>query len=193
MMKNKQMETKFKPGLDVTNYLLPRSLAGLIFGSIFLATAAMAQSTTIEGVVRGPDGKPMKSTDVRLESKAKGTVAQTIKTDNSGRYRFSNVGVGKYRVTVLSGSQVQGFMDNVNTSTSKAAKVDFDIKGGAAGQPKKAKHLVWVPSETGTHLGGHWVEEDDTGVNPERVEKKSGAALQNMQRTSGASNQPGGG
>jgi len=63
-----------------------------------------------------------------------------------------------------------------------------------AGQPKKAKHLVWVPNETGTHLGGHWVEVDDSGAGAERVEKKSGAALQNMQRnSSGTTNQPGGG
>jgi hypothetical protein len=181
-MKNKQTETKFKPAL----YL------ALVLGSIFLATAAAAQTTAIEGVVRGPGGKPMKNADVRLESKAKAVAAQTTKTDTSGRYRFANVGVGKYRVTILSGSQVQGFIDNVNTSNSKAAKVDFDIKGAVAGQAKKTKHLVWVPNETGTHLGGHWVEEDNASGS-ERVEKKSGAALQNMQRASGtAATQPGG-
>jgi Carboxypeptidase regulatory-like domain len=180
-MKNKHPETKFKAALHLA----------LIFGSIFLAAAATAQTTAIEGVVRGPDAKPMKNADVRLESKAKSVAAQTTKTDTSGRYRFSNVGMGKYRVTVLSGSQVQGFIDSVNTSASKAAKVDFDIKGGAAGQPKKAKHLVWVPNETGTHLGGHWVAEDNA-AGTERVEKKSGAALQNMQRASGTA-QPGGG
>ena len=194
-MVTKQTETKFKPAFHIANHhLLNKSFAGLILGSIFLAAVATAQTTAIEGVVRGADGKPLKSADIRLESRAKGVVAQTMKTDTSGRYRFSNLGVGKYRVTVLSGSQVQGFIDNVNTSTSKAAKVDFDIKGGVAGQPKKAKHLVWVPNETGTHLGGHWVEVDDSGAGAERVEKKSGAALQNMQRnSSGTTNQPGGG
>lgn len=192
-MKNKQPETKFKPALYLANHLLNKSFAGLILGSIFLAAAATAQTTSVEGVVRGPDGKPMKNADVRLESKAKDAAAQIAKTDTSGHYRFSKLGVGKYRVTVLSGSKVQGFIDNVTTSTNKAAKVDFDIKGGAAGGPKKATHLVWVPNETGTHLGGHWVEENDSGTGAERVEKKSGAALQNMQRNSGASNQPGGG
>jgi uncharacterized surface anchored protein len=171
-----------------------KSFAALIFASIFLAAAASGQTAKIAGVVRGPDGKPMKNADVRLESKAKGVAAQTVKTNTSGRYEFSALGVGKYRVTVLSGSQVQGYMDNINTSTTKAAKVDFDIRGGAAGQPKKTKHLVWVPSETGTNLGGRWVEEDNSTGN-ERVDKQSGESLRRIQNNAGSvnSNSPGGG
>ena len=169
-----------------------KSFPVVILGSIFAAAAAMAQTSSIEGVVRGPDGKPMKGADVRLESKSKGVAAQMAKTDTSGRYQFANLGVAKYRVTVLWGSKVQGFIDNVNTTTSKAARVDFDLKGGAAGQPKKAKHLVWVPSETGSNLGGRWVEEDDS-AGSERVEKKSGEALQRMQSNSTAVNQATGG
>jgi len=53
-MKSKQTETKFKPALHVANHLLNKSLAGLILGSIFLAAVATAQTTAIEGVVRGP-------------------------------------------------------------------------------------------------------------------------------------------
>jgi len=199
-MKNKKTEAKVKPALHVVNQLLKKSFAGLILGSIFLAAAATAQTTAIEGVVRGPDGKGVKSADVRLESKTKGAVAQMTKTDTSGRYRFSNLGVGKYRVMVLSGSQVRAFIDNVNTGTSKPAKVDFDIRGGVASQPKKAKHFVWVPNGTGTHLGGRWVEVDDSGAEEakknaatERVEKKSAAALQDMQRQSSGMPLPPGG
>src|SRR5438045_8775272 len=112
----------------------------------------------------------MKKEDVRLESKAKSVAAQTVKTNTSGHYEFTAVGVGKYRVTVLSGSQVQGYMDNVNTSTTKAAKVDFNIKGGVAGQPQQTKHLVWVPSETGTKMGGRGGEEDNS-TGTARVDK----------------------
>ena len=28
---------------------------------------------------------------------------------------------------------------------------------------KKGKHMVWVPSGTGSHIGGSWVEVDDGG------------------------------
>jgi hypothetical protein len=158
-----------------------KSFACLVLGSIFFAAAATAQTSTIEGVLRGPDGKPMKNTDVRLESKAKGVTAKTVKTDTSGRYKFSSLGIGKYRVTVLSGSQVQGYIDNVNTSRTKAAKVDFDMKGGRAGQPKKAKHYVWVPEETGSHMGGRWVAEGDSSVETQRV---GGASLRDLQNRS---------
>lgn len=189
-MINIHRETNRKLGLRAANYRPVMSFAGLILGLILLAATAGAQ-TRIEGVVRGPNGKPMKNADVRLESKARGGANQVVKTDASGRYQFASLAVGKYRVSVLSGSQIQGFIDNINTTASKPAKVDFDIKGGVAGQPKKAKHLVWVPSETGSNLGGRWVEEDDS-AGSERVEKKSGAALQNMQRNAGTA-PPGGG
>jgi hypothetical protein len=192
-MENKETETKVKPALHVANQLLKKSFAGLILGSIFLAVAATAQTTAIEGAVRGPDGKALKGADVRLESKTKGALAQTTKTDTSGRYQFSKLSVGKYRITVLSGSQVQGFIDNVNTSTSKARKVDFDIKGRVAGQPKKAKHLVWVPNGTGTHIGGRWVEVDDGGnAEPDalNVKKVSGQELERAAHTADAPGHP---
>ena len=71
-----------------------KSFVALIFASIFLTAAASGQTAKIAGVVRGSDGKPMKNADVRLESKAKGVAAQTVKTNTSGRYEFSALGVG---------------------------------------------------------------------------------------------------
>jgi hypothetical protein len=180
-------------GSSRNGHLLHKYFGGLVLGSFVLATAAFAQTSTIEGMVRGPDGKPMKSADVRLEPKVKGVAAQTVKSDASGRYRFTNLNVAKYRVTVLSGSQTLGFIDNVNTTSSKTARVDFDIKGGAAGQPKKAKHLVWVPAETGSNLGGRWVEENDSSAGTQRVEKKNGTAMRNIQNNATSANNGAGG
>jgi hypothetical protein len=88
-MENKETETKIKLALYVANQSLKKSFAGLILGSIFLAITATAQTTAIEGVVRGPNGKALKGADVRLESKAKGALAQTTKIDTSvGRYKL---------------------------------------------------------------------------------------------------------
>jgi hypothetical protein len=28
---------------------------------------------------------------------------------------------------------------------------------------RSGKHMVWVPSSTGSHIGGRWVEVDETG------------------------------
>ena len=31
--------------------------------------------------------------------------------------------------------------------------------------------MVWMPSNTGTHLGGRWIEVDDTGTGRHRADK----------------------
>src|SRR5205823_216731 len=125
-------------------------------------------------------------TDVRLEAKTSKIAPVVVKTDSSGKYRFPNVPQGVYKVTVLSGSAIQGFVDNVRTGAGMR-RVDFDIKPAMAGKAKTAKHLVWVPEATGSHLGGHWVEVDDSGAaaGSERVEKKSGQALRSLQSHDG--------
>ena len=103
------------------------------------------------------------------------------KTDSAGRYRFADLAPGTYKVTILSGATVRGFMDGVRVSGSK--RLDFDIRPVTAGQPaKKAKHYVYVSDQTGTHIGGHWVEVNDSApANDQRVDKMSPQALQRLQ------------
>lgn len=174
-MQNQLTETKNSQ----RRHLLQKPLAGLILGSVFMAISCFAQGPTIEGTVRGANGKPLKGMDVRLEAKGSKSNPATTKTDAAGNYHFANVERGVYRVTVLSGNAVQGFIDNVQGGSAASRRVDFDIKPNAADQKasggKKAKHLVWVPESTGSHIGGHWVEVDDSGAaaGSERVEQKS--------------------
>lgn len=177
--------------------MLKIRLAGLCLGSLFLASLAFAQIPTIEGTVRGANGKPLKGLDVRLEAKGSKAAPATVKTDSAGNFRFANVARGTYKVTVLAGNAVQGFIDNVQGGSANAKRVDFDLKpnAAAAGGPptKKAKHLVWVPESTGSHIGGHWVEVDDSGnqSGSERVEQKSAtSATRSINYSSGI--KPGG-
>ena len=49
---------------------------------------------------------------------------------------------------------------------------------------KSGKHMVWVPSSTGSHLGGSWVDEGETGstnTGASNVQTASGAQLQGQQ------------
>ena len=156
----------------------------LFAGSLLIVTLASA-SPGVEGIVSDGNGKPLKGAAIRLEAKSPNPQTTLVKTDGAGKYRFDNVTAGVYRVTVLSGSNVQAFIDNLHTNGVKNARVDFDIKPAVGREPGKAKHLVWVPSQTGTHIGGYWVDVNDSSrVGIERVEKKSGAALETTQRNS---------
>jgi hypothetical protein len=65
----------------------------------------------------------------------------------------------------------------------------------AAAKTKK-KHKVWVPSSTGSHIGGRWIEVDegdtaDSGAL--NVKRGSAEALQQEQLRLGPKNVPGGG
>jgi Carboxypeptidase regulatory-like domain len=116
--------------------------------------AAFGQS--IEGVVRGADGKALKDAEVRVEGKDK-KVATTM-TDARGHYSYAQLSPGAYKVSVVLEGAVKSSL-NVKTTTTNS-RIDFDLKPAAA---KKVKHYVWVDAKTGTHMGSGWVEVDDAG------------------------------
>ena len=117
--------------------------------------AAFGQS--IEGTVRGSDGKALKDAEVRVEQKGNKSVV-TTKTDARGHYSYSRLSPGVYTVSVVLDGAVKSSL-NVKTTTTNS-KIDFDLKPAAA---TKVKHYVWVPARTGTHMGSGWVEVDDGG------------------------------
>ena len=116
--------------------------------------AAFGQS--IEGTVRGSDGKALKDAEVRVEGKDKKVA--TTKTDARGHYSYARLSPGVYKVSVVLGGTVQASV-NVKTAPNNS-KIDFDLKATTG---KKVKHYVWVPARTGSHMGSGWVEVDDAG------------------------------
>jgi hypothetical protein len=117
--------------------------------------AAFGQS--IEGVVRGPDGKALKDAEVRVEQKGNKSVV-TTKTDARGHYSYSRLSPGMYTVSVVLDGAVKSSV-NVKTTTANS-RIDFDLKPAVA---KKVKHYVWVDAKTGSHMGAGWVEVNDAG------------------------------
>jgi carboxypeptidase family protein len=153
-----------------------------VIGAVLLGSVSMlgnvTQAATIEGTVRGSDGKPAAAADVRAEVSRTKQVVGTSKTDKNGRYKFNRLVEGTpYRITA-SVNKVSTAMDNVKTREEAAIRVDLDIKAAASGK-KSAKHWVYMKQETGTHLGGRWIEVDENG--------QSGAAAGNMDTMSGRS------
>jgi len=158
----------------------PRVLAAAVVAvaAVFSGTA-FGQS--IEGVVRGSDGKPVKDAEVRVEGKGKRIVA-TTKTDARGHYSSNQLSPGVYKISVVMDGAVKSSVD-VKTATS-TSRIDFDLKPAAA---KKVKHYVWVDPKTGSHMGGGWVEVDDSGNAPagaSNTQTASGELAREMQRRS---------
>jgi hypothetical protein len=162
----------------------------MFYRTIFLTAASVAVAgvfsgvafgQSIEGVVRGPDGKPLKDAAVRVEQKGNKSVV-TTKTDARGHYSYSRLSPGVYTVSVVLDGAVKSSL-NVKTTTTNS-KIDFDLKPAAA---KKVKHYVWVDAKTGTHMGSGWVEVNDAGGNEpgaSNVQTTSGELAREMQRRS---------
>src|SRR5437762_7073460 len=130
--------------------------AVFVAGMVVFSGAAFGQS--IEGVVRGPDGKALKDAEVRVEQKGNKRVV-TTKTDAGGHYSYARLSPGVYKVSVvLGGAEKSSY--NVKTTTTNS-RIDFDLKPAAA---KKVKHYVWADPPTGSHIGGGWVEVNDAGI-----------------------------
>jgi hypothetical protein len=160
-------------------FYLTRVLAAAAVAVGVFSGAAFAQS--IEGVVRGPDGKALKDAEVRVEQKGNKSLV-TTKTDSGGHYSYSRLSPGVYTVSVLLDGAVKSSV-NVKTTTTNS-RIDFDLKPSVA---KKVKHYVWVDAKTGTHTGSGWVEVDDAGRNApgaSNVETASGELAREMQRRS---------
>jgi TolB-like protein/tRNA A-37 threonylcarbamoyl transferase component Bud32 len=120
---------------------------------------------SIQGFVKAAKGEPIKGADVRIESRDGKQVFTTVKTDAKGRYISQGLQPGVYRVTLLVNGAVKTSIMNTQTKANQPTQLNFDLKPAsqAGNIAKGGKHMVWVPARTGSHIGGNWVEVDDTG------------------------------
>ncbi len=140
-----------------------RSIISVLF-SILFAGSAFAASTSIEGTAKDAAGKPLNGADVKIESKNQ-SLTKTVKSDAKGHYAYSGLDSAvTYRVTLLVGGEVKASINNVRAKLGEATQLNFDLKKESASKNgKKATHMVYMPSQTGSNLGGRWVEVDDNG------------------------------
>ena len=121
-----------------------------------------ASAAALEGIVRTPDGRPIRNAQIRIESKS-GKFSKTTTTDAKGHYFCDGLTAGTdYKVTLANGS-VKGAIASVRTQAGKPTQLNLEW-GQVQGSPKR--HQIWVSQETGTHIGstsGRWVTVDETG------------------------------
>jgi hypothetical protein len=160
------------------------------------AWAASAWPVTIQGDVRDSNGQAIAGAEVHIKSNDRGT-EKIIRTDAKGHYAITALPVGDYAVILFVNGSVKASINNTTTRADKPTQLDFKLTGAfAANKPvKKHTHMVYVPSETGSHLGGHWVEVDDNTGNvstTNNVQKVSGTAVRGLQSNGSGSMSNGG-
>jgi Carboxypeptidase regulatory-like domain len=171
-------------------------------GLVLCAASAWAGPSAIQGVVKDAKGQAIKGADVRIESKDGKQLFKTVKTDGNGRYISDGLTAGVYRVTLVVNGAVKASITNTQTKADQRTQLNFGLKPVSPSQAtagaKKGKHMVWVPSSTGSHIGGRWVEVDETGsaaaAEANNVETVNDSTLQKLRPTAGAhpGNAPGG-
>jgi hypothetical protein len=172
------------------------------FVGLFLCVASVwAGPASIQGTVKDAKGQPIKGADVRVESRDGKQLFNTVKTDAKGRYVSNGLAAGVYRVTLIVNGAVKASITNTTTKADQRTQLNFDLKPAPASQAsaaaKSGKHMVWVPASTGSHIGGRWVEVDETGnadAGALNVKRGSAEALrrEQMQNAGGPQSVPGG-
>ena len=115
------------------------------------------QARSVQVDVKGLDGKAVNGAEVRIETAKAG--ALSVKTDQKGRYVFKGLAAGLYKVTVLV-NKVPTALDNVRARSDGPVRVEFNLQAIAAG--KKPEQWAWIVAQ-GSHIGGRWVEADESG------------------------------
>ena len=170
--------------------------ASRISATILVSAALFGGSLnagTVQGLVRGPDGKAISGAEVQVAHTRARDTLQKVKTDQNGEYVFKNLSDGKsYKLTTWV-DRVGTTIDHVIPRAAGAIRIDFEVN--ANGIAKKPRHYFYVQGVTGSHLGGRWVEVDENGRLPASglpVESMDGDKLRQLFRGSSFGSQSGG-
>jgi tetratricopeptide (TPR) repeat protein len=113
-------------------------------GVLFVATAAHAQVSSLEGDVKGDDGAPLKGALVKIDRKDIRGHYQ-VKSDKKGHYFHTGLPLGTYKLTLeVDGKDVDS-MDNVKTKLGDSTVIDFNLK-----QVKEKQQSLAAAAATGT-------------------------------------------
>ena len=137
-----------------------------LMGSFLCVASVWAGPSSIQGIVKDAKGQPIKGADVQIQSRDGKQMFGTVKTDSKGHYTSLALQPGVYRVSLIVNGSVKASIMNTKTKENRATQLNFDLKPttAAGAAQKKGKHMVWVPANTGSHIGGRWVEVDDGGA-----------------------------
>jgi hypothetical protein len=167
-----------------------RTLGSVLFGLVLLSGSAWAATSTIQGIVTDQNGKVLPAAEIRIEAKNDSSWSKVVKTDATGHYTYGGVTVGAtYQVSLLVKGTAKASITNVQIRPGNSTQLNFNLQKNSGAQTaanapvKKKTHKVWVDAETGSHMGGHWVEVDDAvgTAGLSKVKKAGNDSVRGMQ------------
>jgi len=170
----------FRRNKLINKIILPKSLILSLVGVLLVPFSVYAGTSILEGIVKDPNGRPIKGADVRIEAK---NFSKVVKTDANGHYVCDGLGVATDKATLVINGQVKASIANAKTQAGKPAQLNFNLTGKTA-PANKHTHMVWMAPDIDSHIGGgRWVEVDDKGnivgsTGASNVQKVTGTAVQ---------------
>jgi len=117
-----------------------RSLAQVAAGMVILAVSAFAQITTIEGDVKGADGKPIEKAVVKItRTDIKGSYE--TKTNKKGHYLYMGLPMGTYNLELLVDGKKADAVNGIRTRPGDPIPVNFDLKASQAESSAKQAEM----------------------------------------------------
>ncbi|HLK50911.1 MAG TPA: carboxypeptidase regulatory-like domain-containing protein [Bryobacteraceae bacterium] len=109
-----------------------RTLALVAAGTMLFAFSALAQTASLEGNVKGEDGKPLQGAVIKIDrTDIKGHYQ--VKTDKKGHYLHAGLpSTGTYDITVAVNGQDKDGVKGVRLKSVDMPPVDFDLSKSAA-------------------------------------------------------------
>jgi tetratricopeptide (TPR) repeat protein len=116
-----------------------RNLAVATAGLLMAALTSFAQVTTIEGMVKGNDGKPLEKAEVQI-TRTDIKANYKTKTDKKGHYLYMGLPIGTYNVELMVDGKKVDQVNGVRTTLGDPKPVNFDLQNNASiNQAKQAE------------------------------------------------------
>jgi len=166
---------------------LQLSLVPLLLSAVAAFASTPVGPARIQGMVTDSNKNPVAGAEVHISAKDGSGLQKIVRTDSNGQYGVSNLPVTDYEVVLFVSGQIKASLSNQKVFPNKPTQMDFKLTGKyAVNAHTKHTHMVYMPAETGSHLGGRWVEVDDqsgagaAGAETDNVRHLSGAAVRQM-------------
>ncbi len=120
-----------------------RRLALLCGAFLFVSAAAWAQTTTLEGDVKGEDGQPLKGAIIKIErTDIKGNYK--TKTDKKGHYIHAGLPIGNYNITLEVDGKEVDHVNNVRSRLGDSVPINFNMQ-----EAKQRQQVMQKAAESG--------------------------------------------
>jgi tetratricopeptide (TPR) repeat protein len=160
-----------------------RNLAAALLGLGLLAFSALAQQGSMEGNVKGPDGKPMIGAMVKLD-RTDIKAHYQVKTDKKGHYFHAGLPYGTYNVSIEVDGKDQVVQQGVPLRGGDPVEVPIDFSQAAAGQ--QAAQQKAAAAEAAVDAGRHESAADKAAR--EKAEKEREESLKKNKELNDAFN-----